>query len=207
MRRLILTMVILVGLFAFLPLCHAAVREAPNPEAEPVTIYGKDDDGNIFVQKMDSLGNDQGYNPGVGAIDINPVSQGPVDNGTIQVIDDTLDTDGEAINWTGFIGDKRDVAILIKTVETNSGCNWDFTVDLSPDNSTWVDFDIIVDHNGTDAPVSSITYDNSATDTVYLPEGLTSQYIRVNCDENTNGVCENSTPKQHAIDIFLQYQK
>ena len=63
------------------------------------------------------------------------------------------------------IGGMDKVSFGISVTKTSTPTNVIFTVEVSPDGgTTWLSYDKLLDGSGTDAPVASITYTDTAED-------------------------------------------
>jgi len=72
------------------------------------------------------------------------------------------------------ISNLKRVSFGISVTKTASPTNVIFTLEVSPDGgTTWLSYDKLLDGSGTDAPVGSITYTDTAEDVVAMsPEDL-----------------------------------
>lgn len=133
-----------------------------------------------------------GYNNAVGALDASIIAPIPVDSGAQQILSVTFDADPDDDNpqtsTVVFIGNARSVGFSLSTVidRTAETVQVDYTVEISPDNSTWFDCDTIMTDDGEDAPQATINHqsasDTTIEETVYLPKGFTAQYVKVVAD-------------------------
>lgn len=108
----------------------------------------------------------------------------PVGNSSYSKVVDAIILNNVTTSTTSTavsIVEKNKISFLISYDETevDKVLSGKFTVEVSPDNSTWIDYDIIFDSNGTSTPQSLIEYTIDDEDVCYLPQDFTAQYIRV----------------------------
>ena len=109
---------------------------------------------------------------------------------SVKLIDVTLDADPTSdTSASTFIGDCNKVAFIIKTdvdwTDSDPDILVTYTFEVSPDESEWVECDVVMTDDGEDAPVASVihTTDGDADlvteEVCYFPIGFTAQYVRV----------------------------
>ena len=177
------------------------------------TVPSEMSDGDLGALWLDTYQRavNPSYDQATGSDKVTPVTRGPIDSGYTQVIDETLDADPTYSTGTVvFVGDKKKVGILLKSVTTKVGLtpavNYYFA--SSPDNSTWVSCDVVMTSDGEDAPVSVVTHTSVAgtqthCSTAYLPEGLTTQYFRVSADAYVTTDVDDTI----VSDVWISWQK
>ena len=142
---------------------------------------------------------------------VNPALAAPVNSNFKLLIEETIDNDPtNSVSDYFFIGDKRKVAFLIKTVETadSDDSSVIFTVDVSVTNvvgdrdNTTIQSDILLTDAGTDGPVSSVSYSSSSRDTVYLPQDFTAQYARLIMTGSSTDATDFYT-----VDVWVTWQQ
>jgi len=162
-------------------------------------------DADAVAMWVDTFGKQviYGADLSTGTISTSPVSKAPNPNGYTQIIDTTLDDDPTTITSSAFfIGDKTKVSFILSYDETEVGnsVSGTLTLEVSPDNSTWYDFDCIFDHTG--VPVASIAYTADAEDVFYLSDSCNFPYVRATF-AGTNTDADDTI----VIDIFICWQK
>lgn len=168
------------------------------------TAVADGDDVNPWVDEYGRLVG-KSDNLSVGARDVNIVSPLGAQSGYRTLIDETLDDSPTSSTSTGFfIGDCDKVSFILSSDITDGGAGPSvaYTFEVSPDNSTWYDCDIIMTDDGEDAPVSSVSHSADAEETAYLPSGFCAQYIRV-IATGTNTDATNTV----ASDVIMMYKK
>ena len=186
-----------------MPVVGGAVAETTVPTAV--------DDGDVVLPSYNEYGEQRlaGYNPATGAVDVNPVAQAPVHSGSQLILsvlfDADPDDDDPQTSDVVFIGGMRKVALLIETDITQDAetIEVDYTFEVSPDNSTWIDAYFNADDAG--EADTTINHQSGSTATIsstsYLPDGFTAQYVRViaTCtDTDANDTA--------AVSVYLNYQ-
>lgn len=146
----------------------------------------------------------------LGTVDKDPFS---AKSGYEQLIDVTLDADPTSYTsaWF-FIGDKQKVSFEIRSnvdwTDSNPDLAVVYTFETSPDASDAYTFDCLMAAGGEDAPVASITHTSGGDSdliteaTAYLPDGFTSQYIRVVATGSNTDADD-----VIAVDVILEWKK
>lgn len=139
-----------------------------------------DANGNLYVN---TIGN-SGYTKVIDNITLNNV---------------ITSTTSVATNISG----RNKIAFLISYDETEAdqALSGKFTIEVSTDNSIWIDYDIIFDSNGTGTPQSLLEFTVDDEDVCYFPQDFTAQYIRV----TFTGTNTNATNTE-LINVWVCYQ-
>ena len=174
-------------------------------------------DGQAAALWVDEYGRQviKGANVTTGSLDVEVIAPLPVGNGSMLIIDETLDADPTFVTSPAvFIGDCKSVSFMLNAamdwVDSSPDLDLDLSLSVSADNVTYYELEHIVDSTGADSPVTSpiaLALSGADTDTThtnqyYLPKGFTAQYIRAaltatNSDANDVVVA----------DLYLTYQK
>ena len=148
----------------------------------------------------------KGANLSTNSLDVSEVSAPALESGYVTMHDVTLDADPTfEVSSSVFIGDKNKIGFALKGVSVDGGNHpyYDFTYDVSPDNSSWVSGDIMFDSSGTDAPIATkLVSGDSANELCYLPMDMPAQYIRT----KVNGVNVDGS-NTIAVDVYMQWKK
>jgi len=186
----------------------AAPGTAQNVGGEYEAVLTEVDDGDFKTLMLDAFGRlenafyDRATNTGLTS-DPDPLA---AKSGYVVMIDETLDADPTSSTSPAFfIGDKNKVSFLIMTdvdwTDSNPDISVAYVVWVSADGTTYIPCNVIMDSNGTDAPVASIVHttggdsDLVSYDTCHLPIGFTAQYVKViatatNSDADDTAVCD-----------------
>ena len=166
-------------------------------------------DGQAAALWVDEYGRQviKGANVTTGSLDVEVIAPLPVGNGSMLIIDETLDADPTNITSPAvFVGDCTKVSFLISTVIDRTGetVQVDYTFEASPDNSAWIS--AYVNEEDTTTAVLTVDHQSDSDTTkevvLYIPHGATSQYIRVVATGTDTDADDTA-----AIDVWLNYQK
>jgi hypothetical protein len=138
-------------------------------------------DADAVATWMDTFGRQilYGSNLGQSSLDVSEVAPPATQSGyyTIHSAVRIDNSPTEATSAATFVGDKNKLTIMnsITVTDVGGGPSLDYSIQVSPDASTWIEFhDIGI--SGTS--VSGITYGGTYTDTFTVPIDYAVQYIR-----------------------------
>lgn len=180
------------------------------------TVPTEQPDADVIAIWFDTFGRQfiAGYNAAVGALDVNPISQEPIGSGSIICADVTLDDSPTSATCTVFVGDKRNITIILNAVmdwtDSNPDLDLDLKVEASGDNTTFYDVDVLIGTAGTDAPETSpisLPLSSGDTDTTherfwYFADGFTTQYLKL-----TMTATNSDSDDTIVLDVIVMYQK
>lgn len=123
---------------------------------------------------------------------------------TEHLINETLNSANESISATHDFGGTSPtrITLYIEIVETqdNGSPTTTLTVELSPDKaSNFITYDKLLDHNGTDAPQSSIAYTATIDDIVALSPEDVVDYIKV----KMTGSADMDAGDFHVVNVWM----